>query len=184
MRIERDQARIMLILFLLTGAFAVGLWWPARQQQQAVQQRIAAAQSKLQNSRDGNNSLIDLVSNVEQTQKILTQRSHHLPTQNEMAPLLRDLVTQMSQCHLSNHQVLPRNVIQGIEYSMIPLRLDFDGRFSDVFAFLRQIETTSRLIRIQRLDIQPDNSRSPSGNVHATIEFAAFFAPVSQEPQP
>lgn len=182
MPIERTQARLWLVILGLTVLFAAGSFWPQYRQQQQLQARIGVAQARLQADRAGVGDMPALVKEIGGIERELQANPRQVPADNDVAELLRQLCNLMNDHHLTDQQVVTQPIQHGKDYSLMPLRLEFKGRFSEVYRFLQKIESLPRMVRVSRVALGRDATEAQAP-VTGSLDLSAVFAP-PRETQP
>ena len=183
MHIERDQIKALLALGGLAAFFVVGLWLPHFVQEHSIQDRIAALKAELEQDRGASRGLTNLAKEVGQIKQIVDNAPKYVPQQDEQAEMLRQLTTELTNQHVADQETLTQPVVNGTDYSMLPLTLNFRGEFPAVFNFLKNVEAMPRMVQVNNLSLQ-----APTGKLGqpltVRIELCTFFAPSTETRTP
>lgn len=173
MRVERDQLILMGVLGAAAAAFTVAVYMPVRSQQSQAREQIQAYRSQLDMDLAGSKELPKLLEQVNSLREACNGAQRDVPTQSELASLLRSLSSELEKQHATDKEVQMRPIIQGADYHVQPVSLRFTASFPAVYGFLKRLESMPRLIRIDRLELTgtPDKG----GSLTARIELSTFF---------
>ncbi len=176
MRIERDQARVAVLICAGAVVFAVGAWWPQYRREQALGRRIALAQQEIQNDDGPSADLAGLARQVADLQSTLDASAQHLSQPDELAEALKYLSARMEALHLTDQQIVTGSLRSEPHYAILPLTLQFRASFPSAFALVKEIESMPRLARVVRLSLANDASRTDRP-VAVSLEMELFFTP-------
>ncbi len=176
MPIDRSRARLLLVMLGLAVVFAVGSWWPAHHEQRRLSERISQAQAKLQSERLGLGDLPALVKEIGAMERELAVGPRRVPTNNDVAELLRSLCMLMDEHQLVDQQIVTQTIVSGRDYSLMPLRLEFRGLFPQVYGFLEKLESLPRMVRVMKVQVNRDTPDRVT-RVQTVLELSAVFAP-------
>ncbi len=183
MRIEKDQKRTLATVGILVAAFVVGLWLPHRLQERRLHQQIKAAQKQLGFDRASSQGLGKLARDVIALREVTDQSQKYVPQETELAPLLRQLSTNLQTLDTSDQVMETETSTTGQDYSVIPVTLKFKGSFPSAFGFIKNIESMRRLVRITRLYARSDASK-PGEPLTVEIQICAFSSSSEEAPTP
>lgn len=79
-----------------------------------------------------------------------------LPVRNEVAVILEDLSNELLELGVSERSVVTGATTRTGMIHQIPVYVNFKGSFPAAFNLLAHLQKSSRLIRIERLEIQRD----------------------------
>lgn len=173
MRIERDQVLLVAAILAVMVAFGVFGYMPLRNNRQEAKERIDVYKAQLASDLAGAKQLPKLREEVEALRSALAGAQRDVPTQSELASLLRTLSSELDRQSVTDKEVQTRPIQEGTDYHVLPVSLRFTGTFGAVYGFVKQIESMPRLIRIDRLELvsAPDGA----GRLTARIELSTFF---------
>lgn len=84
-----------------------------------------------------------------------------LPVRNEVAVVLEDISSELLELGVSDRSVVTGATTRTGSIQQIPVHVNFKGSFTSAFNLLAHLHKSSRLIRIERLEIQRDLNSSP-----------------------
>ncbi len=173
MRIERDQLMLIGTMVAMFGAFIAFGYMPIHGQRKQARGQIEAYRTQLGMDLAGSKELPKLEAEVVALREACSGAQRDVPTQSELASLLRALSSELDRQHATDKEVQTRAVVQGADYNVLPVSLRFSSSFRSVYAFLRQVESMPRLIRIDRMELT--NKPDSGGRLNAHIELSTFF---------
>ena len=156
MSIERDQMRAMLILGVMTGIFTLGFWLPNHLHEKSLHAQLQSVKHELATNHHDPDKLAMLVRQVSDLKSLTTQSQKYVPQSDELADLLRQLSVELQRQHVTGQEIQTGSIVDGDEYSVVPITLRFKGSFPAVFGFLKRIESMQRMIRVTKLDFDGD----------------------------
>ncbi|MCC7293526.1 MAG: type 4a pilus biogenesis protein PilO [Phycisphaerales bacterium] len=137
---------------LMLAAF---VWFVVRPQQR----RLAELQGAVRSSRLAALSGADLTrlcAELESQSKGIRPRQdamrRRVPDEDAIGPLLEQVMDSAAANHLSDPAVDPLTPRDAADVRVLPLRLNFSCGSSDLFAFLKQLETLERVVRVRELE--------------------------------
>lgn len=183
MRIEKDQKRALATVGILVVVFAVGLWLPHRLQERRLYQQIQAAQKQLGFDRASSQGLGKLARDVIALREVTDRSQKYVPQQTELAPLLRQLSTDLQVQEAVDQVLETESGRSGQDYSVIPVKLKFKGSFPGTFGFIKSIESMRRLVRVTRLNARMDVTK-PNEPLTVEVQVCAFSSSSEEAPTP
>lgn len=178
MRIERDQIRNLGIVAGLLVALGAGVWVPAHASRSDLHERIEKAKRELGLDGAGAEELRRLNSDVLNLRDLTSQSQRYVPSEDELAEVLRALTESMATFGVTVHEVIVSDPQHFRDYSLIPVKIEFSGTFPAAYGVLRQIESMPRLLRVD--DLQMDGARGGNG-VSVMVQLSTFFSPQDTE---
>ena len=170
-RAQWTMSLVMATLFLLF--FVVG-YRPANQRLLALRGQIAGSSKRLETNQSRAMNLPILAAEVAKLEARLQRNNKQLPRTLELGEFIGQmtLVSQQSNLRKLVHQ--PGAVRRLELYSEIPITMTFEGDFTNVFSFLRQMEEMQRLTRVKSLTVR---SRDPKlGLVDVSLSMNINFS--------
>jgi len=174
MRIDKDQLKVFIVLALVVGGFAVGIWMPARQQRRVLQDRIDQAEQKLRQARESP-SLKKWNKTVASLEQQLASSRQRVPPRNELATVLRGLSEVLSKRNVMDQSVSTAPAQRFGSFGVTPITVKFRGSFPDAHAVVQRIEQMPRLIQVDRFEVDRGEV-TESGPVRVYLELSAFFS--------
>ncbi len=183
MRIERDQARTLIVLAGLTVIFVAGFWLPHLAKMRRLATQIRHAKAQLNADQNNTTAIVALAQDVVELRRIVASSHRLVPREADLASLLKQLSTDLAQTvgtgtgrGALKQETQTRPVERYANYSRIPLSIRFEGDFPSTFAFLQRVEATPRLVRIDELEITSD-PRERDRQPEVRLQLSAFFTP-------
>lgn len=173
--LDRSEFKRLALLAVVFVIFGAGLWWPAHAERTDLQSRIDHAQRELDRDLADAEHLPELHQRVEELREALSGAHRYVPREDELDQLLRDLTQAMQTYAVADADLTTRETRRFAEYSLVPMTLEFRSSFPAAFGVIEQIETMSRLVRIDRMEIEPAQ-RDELSPVHVRLELSTFFA--------
>jgi Tfp pilus assembly protein PilO len=97
-----------------------------------------------------------------------------LPKTAELGEFLRDL-TPVSQQYAIRKLIHQPGTVKRLDlYGEIPITMNFEGDFQNVFSFLRQLEEMPRLTRVRNLTIKAKDGKL--GQVDVNMAMNIYFS--------
>ncbi len=172
---RRAQWGLFAMLVVLGGA--VYLFWirPENNELSAAHQRIAMAESELEQDQSRANNLPKVLLEIDRLRQRVERFDKKLPKQQDLAQFIND-VTRISQDaslkKLSWH--LDSKPRQTDQFTELPILFSFEGDFqSGVIEFLKGTEDMQRLTRVRKLDLHTSDARD--GQVKAEVTMNIYF---------
>jgi Tfp pilus assembly protein PilO len=158
-------------LFLLF--FVVG-YRPANQRLLLLRQEIAARSRRLETNQSQASKLPGLASEVIKLEAKLQRNNKKLPKTPEFGEFIRELTQASQQCSLRKLVHQP-GIVRRLElYGEVPITMNFEGDFNNVFNFLRQMEEMQRLTRVKSLTVKCKDPKL--GNVDVNMAMNIYFS--------
>ena len=169
-----DQARTLAIVGIMLAIYGLGLWLPSKIKERKLNEQIANAQRELGFDRASAEGLGQLANEVVELRRIVDSSDKLVPQTSELAALLRELSQQLQKQNVLDQELHTKPLLQGVDYTVIPIDLRFRGSFPALFGFVKEVESMRRLTRINHLEIEgnPANGEPLS----AQIELTTFSA--------
>ena len=169
----------------LQGVLAVGLglclvtfylagWRPMTSRQRDLNVEIASKHAKLETSQRDASRLPQVTLEVERLKLRLERIDKRLPRQQELTQFIKDLTRLSQQSSLRRLTTEPSSPRRSALFGEHPITLTFQGRFPDVFSFLRQTEEMERLTRVRSVRIRSLDAEQ--GMVDVTVLLSIYFS--------
>lgn len=150
----RAQKTTTIVMAVLVVGFVALAWWPSQRRQQRLRADVAAMSRKLEVNQAQAVSLPILARDVAQLEARLAKFNKKLPKTAELGEFIRDLTQAGQQYSIRKLVHQPGQVKRQELYSEIPITMNFEGDFNNVFTFVRQLEEMQRLIRVKALNVR------------------------------
>ena len=178
MKIESDIMKTGAVVALLVGVYGGVVFWPGQRQNTALAGEIEDKQSQLQTMAQPD--LTPVREDIAALRAELRDRSVDLPVGG-----LHDRVLHHVSDTLMDRGVTEYETAYGDQefykrFAVTPIDVEFDARFTEAFAVLRQIETAGPPLRIEEIKLtgEPDG---PTSDVRVTMRLSSFFLPSDSE---
>lgn len=172
MRIDPTQKKIAAAVALLVALF-VGLgWWPARRDIVALRKQIAETQEQILGTAGKAEDLVRLDHEVKMIQREIASTSKVIPTQGELAELVRQLSATIQTAQLRDQSISTEPTVQGENYATLPIRVTFAGEAPNAFRFVNAVEAMPRLMQITSMEL---STGKDAQQVSAQFELNTYF---------
>jgi len=176
MSIDRKQIKLMGIMLSVMLVLGVGPLAYNYFAEKSLDARIVLAKESLGIERGSAEDLSSLHYRVQELEDALNNRQHYVPDTPEIAKVLRSLTDALVRYQVQDQAIETRPNKSYLNYSAIPLSIRFEADFLSTYAAIREIESMSRLIRIDRLNIRSVPGRDLA-EPQIEMEVTTFFAP-------
>lgn len=99
-------------------------------------------------------------------------RSKTLPHQKELPQFIGDIAQLAGQCQLSKFDLKPGTPAHDELFNLIPMTMNFEGDFMNVFSFVRKTEQLQQMTRVRNLEIE---HKDKSGQVKVQLTLLIYF---------
>ncbi len=171
MLIDRDQLMKTLVVVGLASVYALVFRLPHQRAVEAKQKQIASHQQQITNHR------VKAAQSAAQHASVSSFKSLFetaIPASAELGPLLVQLSEDLNKAGVTDQQLHAQPVVEGQDYSRIPLKLHFRGATNALFDLLRGIESHGRVIRIERITVK-GSPTDPAKPIQIDVELSTFF---------
>lgn len=174
----RELIVFLLLLGFLGGSYVLG--FKRVQIQRAFYQKdIHQKQETLTTLTRSAATLADLEAQLGKLQETITVFERKLPKQKDVGQVLEDVSTLCRKHGLRSASVKPLKAERAGGCSEQPIELAVDGPFPGFFAFLGELESSDRIIRITQLDIRKITDEK--GPMQAKLTISIYFEPDPQQ---
>lgn len=172
----REFCVFALLLGFLAGSYFLG--FKRLQEQRAFYKRdIAAKHAMLASLASSSASVNELESQLTELRDSVNLFERKLPKQKEVDQILSD-VWKLGEKHaLRAQSVRPLRVDRAGACSEQPIELAFEGPFTGFAGFLRELESSERIVRITDIDLRRVND--PTKPMQAKLTLNIYFEPES-----
>lgn len=98
----------------------------------------------------------------------------YVPEEDELADVLRGVTEALRREGVSEPELVTRPIEHYVNYSVIPAGVQVAARYPALFEVLREIEKMPRLIRLERLEVEP--SRDDPDQLEVALDLSTFFS--------
>jgi Tfp pilus assembly protein PilO len=158
----------LILLFLCFGLV------PGNRRQAFLKGQIADKARDLRDNQTKANNLLTLANEVQRLQLRVEKFNKKLPKTAELGEFIRDLTP-------AGQQFMIRKLVHSVGtikrqdlYGEIPVNMSFEGEFTNVFSFLRQLEEMPRLTRVKSLTVHCKDAKA--GQVDVTMAMNIYFS--------
>ena len=176
MQISRGDIKTLAVLAAVFAVFAVGLWLPASFTRSDIQERITAARTELNNQKYSAKDLANLNRNVLELRASVQGTQRYIPEEDELDELLRSLAESLQGFDVRQQEIETSRMEYHADYTVVPVSVRFEGSFPTTFGILSQIESMPRLLRIERMELQPQRQDRIGEALLVSLEINTFFA--------
>lgn len=143
-----------------------------RSKYQKLETELKSEEFKLQEDRAKTETerIASLEEKYRHTQKNLDYLKGRLPKEKQIPALLSQIASQ-ARLEYSLIKMLPEE--SRLVYKEIPIQIQLKGRYQDLGEYLKDIEESTRLIKIKSLSIKTDPKAPPKLDV--TLEIATYI---------
>lgn len=156
MRIESDQIKTFVALSVMIVLFVVGVIIPGRAQFDRIADRMEASRAMKAEASNLNQELNRRRAVVSQLDAKIEKAVKIVPARMDEGLLAEQFNKALVDRGAQDVRVTHEAEKRGAKYNVVPITLGFNGQFLDVYLLMEQIQSMSRVIRIDRVDIQND----------------------------
>ena len=172
----RAQIALGGVLFLIGTGFYFAGYRPITKKIESLDMEIRSMQRELVDNSTKSKILPEVAREVRNL-RVRLDGSKQLPKDMDVAGFIND-VTRISQStQLRKPKYDPDNPKRLELFSVYPIRLQLQGNFSNVFAFIRETEALPRLSRIRTINIKNDAASKEPGGVIVNLGMDLYFSP-------
>lgn len=160
---------------LLTGVlvlFYALAYRPQIRQLDALRSEVTENHEELEARRKQTSSLSAVALEVARLRQKLEQYKP-LPERQNLPEFIRDMDQLSKQASLRNYSLTPMPPRVQPLYCETPVRIEFEGDFLEVCAFLRQTEQMPRLTRVRGMSLRPSKDNRP-GEVQLRLDMNIY----------
>jgi len=175
MKINRSTAKMWGALAGLIVLFVAAVLVPFGIRDARLQTRIDAARAELGITEVDNAGLAELYTEVKGLREQIAGRGQSIPDEDEISLVLHDLSELINAPGVTGQEIVTEKNGHFLDYNILPVKIQFNAPFATAFDMVRRIETLSRVVRIDRLEIEaePDYPRQP---LVVNLDLSAFYA--------
>ena len=158
---------------LIAGFFFFG-FRPNNQRRNSLRDEIAAKVGLLEANQTKAHGLTSLAVEVDRLRLKLERFNKQLPKTQWIGEFINDTAERSSQFAIKKLMHVPGLMRRTDYYSEIPIVMSFEGEFSNVFGFVRQLEEMPRLSRVKSLKIKARDGKP--GQVDVNLAMNIYFS--------
>jgi Tfp pilus assembly protein PilO len=137
--------------------------------------RITQRQRDVVAGRNETRVLPDVAGEVKRLQARLDRSHKSIPPQQELPQFIKDITQLSQQSNLKKFKYEPGVPARVEQVRELPIKLQFEGDFTNVYAFLRNVEEMPRMTRVRGMQIKA-RDRETSGHVQVQLAMNIYFA--------
>jgi Tfp pilus assembly protein PilO len=172
---------VVLLVVVLTIAFALGLVRPGIKDLKACQAEIADKQAALHADQQQLGNVGDLFGSILHLDEAMRDFRVRLPAERRFGEFLNDLSENLEKNRIDDYVVQPKPALELDEGNLpetvklaagttiLPVHIAFRGTFAQLFDFLVGLESLSRLSHVESIKVVNDEKRPGSVNVEMTL---------------
>lgn len=169
--LNRTQIWIYLVCSLLVADFVLFGYLPAKRQLDGLRQVLAQEQHNQQLAQYYRRQLSPLRQRLSDLDQQLLAYSRLIPKDPQIGTFIQDLC-ELMRGRLSNYTLVPSGPQQADGIWSTQVQVGCEGTLPDIYAFLKDLRSAERLVRITGLRIC--NDRSITGRLKAEMELEVF----------
>lgn len=161
-------------MFLLTAAFYFAGYQPATRKLADLRNQIETQRNQLNTSQARARNLPIVALEVDKLRLRLERFDKKLPRQPEIDKFIKDVTQLNQQASLKKFGWQPGLPKRSSLFGELPISMNFEGDFVNVFNFLRQTEDMQRLTRVRNIQIKARDGKL--GNVEVQLTMNIYFS--------
>jgi Tfp pilus assembly protein PilO len=155
-QMDKQQITILVLGAILLAGFGMFRYMPIVHKKLELKEQMARQSVSMEQIQEYSRLLPELNQQKKQMEEKQRQVSGKIPQDKQFAQLWQQIAEAMNQCNLQDQLVQPAAEITSKEVCCIPLTIECQGTFDQVFKFFQLLENFDRLICFE--DIQLENS--------------------------
>ncbi|TVQ77859.1 MAG: hypothetical protein EA380_06785 [Phycisphaeraceae bacterium] len=160
-----------------------GLLWPSWSSGRVLRGEIGQLEQELSKPKSDPEMIERLSQELAGLNALRDQRMTPIPEERDVAGLMRELSAMLDELGLLEREITTGSPQVHDEASVMPMTVVLSGAYPSVAEAVIRIESLPRLVRVQRLRLALERTRSGavnrSGIVRADIRIEVFFEPRS-----
>ncbi len=157
MLLSRDNLIVLGILTVITITYFAVVYRIQSAAADEVSSQRVEVERRLQIDSEQASRVPPMLRQIEKMKRHYNDKDwgQRLPERRELAGFLHEIASGLSQEKLTNQFIQPGNPSQSPLYNCLPITLRFEGDFLSLTRFLKRVDGMTRLVRIERLEIEP-----------------------------
>ncbi len=176
MLIERDQLKTLIVVAAVSAVFAVGLWLPAHFTQKKLREQIVRLEQNIRTAKQNKENMAQWQIEIHGMHKVLDKHTRYVPENEELGGVLHGLSNALQNNNAIEQNVLTAETARYVDYSVIPVTMEYIGSFTDTYGILREIECMPRLIRIENLAVLQSYQREDDNLLKINMQVSSFYS--------
>jgi Tfp pilus assembly protein PilO len=170
----RAQWTMVTIMATLIALYLLFGYWPSSRRLSAMADEMATKSKQLATNQSRASNLSTLAWEVDRLRLKLERNNKKLPKTAEIGEFLKEMTNAAQQLGIQKLNNQPGMVKRQDLFAEIPITMSFEGAFTDVFRFIRELEGMSRLTRVKTLSVHSRNSKQ--GMVDVNMAMNIYFS--------
>lgn len=170
----RAQWAMTLVMMSLIAGFLVFGFRPNNQRRNSLRDEIALKVGLLEANQARAQGLTSLAVEVDRLRLKLERFNKKLPKTPGLGEFINDTAERSSQFAIKKLMHQPGMMRRLDLYGEIPIVMSFEGEFTNVFGFVRQLEEMPRLTRVKSLQIKAKDGKQ--GQVDVNLAMNIYFS--------
>jgi Tfp pilus assembly protein PilO len=154
--------------------FAFAGYLPARHRLEALQGQIQSKTREVEENQNKARNLPLLALEVQELETRVRDYDRQFPKQAEIGDFIKDITRVSQQLALRDWKYQPLAPRRGDSYFELPIQMNFQGDFLNVYSFLTEVEHLPRLTRVRKLAIKSKDIKT--GLVEVEIGLNIYFS--------
>ncbi len=179
MRTERRDWRQIALLILATAILGAGIWYAHQRERRALQAEIDQLEQGLGLSEDQPVSLTALAEEVDLLRVEARREVGQVPGSARAGEVYRCLSDAFGTTEVVERDITTLASREYARYGVVPVRVGFTSGFPEAFGVLKRMESSYRLMRVDRLEF--DLAGEGTREVVVSMELSAFYSSADQE---
>jgi len=156
------------LLFLFAG------YLPAKHRLDALHGQIQSKTREVEENQNKAQHLPLLALEVQELESRVLNYDRQFPRQADLGDFIKDMTRVSQQLALRDWKYQPAAPKRGDSYFELPIQMNFQGEFLNVYSFLSEVEHLQRLTRIRKVAIKAKDSKT--GLVEVEIGLNIYFS--------
>ena len=174
MKIDRPTLKMLIALVVMAGLFVAVVIVPTSLRNSRNQARIDKARDSLGLGEVDESELQRLRKQVQQKQQLVKRNGQEVPDEQDLPEVLRDISGLISATGVTEQQIVTNKVQDFADYSIMPVKMQFNAPFATAFDLLKKIETMKYVVRIDSLNVNAETDY-PAQPLMVDLELSAFY---------
>ncbi len=174
MKIKNEKVKTVVIIGGMFVLFVGVVLVPYGLRDASLQRRIDKARTELGIDSVDNAGLVRLYEDVKQRRSKLDSRGKYIPDEDGISRVIKDFSSLINAQGVTGQEIITVQAKEYADYNILPVKIQFNAQFATAFDLIERIEKLSSVVRIDRLDVEADNSY-PSQPLTVNMELSAFY---------
>ena len=175
----RPQMWVYIIACLFVLDFVLCGYVPATRRLKALQEAQARQVQMVQVAAAQGAELPSLRTRLREVRRSAERYDASVPRKRALGGFLQQIAAIMTRHNLTDHEVAPRQEIDGPSQNCIPLDVTCRGTLADLFGFFGDLQSLTRLVRVERVLLE--NSSDFTGQIVMQMDVAVFYQDARQD---